>query len=204
MSRLEAYSHAMACPVPTVVARALVDNSSVTALILEEFEVESLPAFAEMRSRLAALCLGLAAVPILFPDTLSQAPITVAASRRLKLSTSERNYPTPQEQFEAAVGSLAPILADARNLELLSLGSLKEGSLDRIFEEAKKFARDSSYPQFPQLERLRLSDAPVGSKTIAFKKLLATSPKLTHIDLCGVGNGVIPSCPTKLENLQSL
>ena len=104
MEKLEHYFHEGSSPVPTLVASALCESSTLDCLTLSSHAVDSLASFATI-GVLKKLVINCCREKITERDMLPHAPITVAQHRRTR--TAVDPGPTVDETVDAIVDFVA-------------------------------------------------------------------------------------------------
>lgn len=178
MEKLEHYFHEGSSPVPTLVASALCESSTLDCLTLSSHAVDSLASFATI-GVLKKLVINCCREKITERDMLPHAPITVAQHRRTR--TAVDPGPTVDETVDAIVDFVAQNLhCSASTITQLELTHWESGDwlekLNRRLESGfsslalrrSASARQASgkkdptaiRPPFPaSLDRFRLSSS---------------------------------------------
>lgn len=209
MIHLERIEYFACLPFPPLFVETLNKISTFGQLFFGAFGVESLPHILPLAHKLTHFRLK---TDLEGPDpveSLVLCPITVAVRRRAKKRWGDTNVPTAEEQRQALIKYLPPILRRASNC-LVELSLRGEGIngyeepmpwLQPIFDACVGDNRD--YPSFPRLEKLWL--ASIDAKTLALKHLLKAAAKtLTVLEVTSGEHKELPAPRDPLQALQHL
>ncbi|KAL8292318.1 hypothetical protein RQP46_001784 [Phenoliferia psychrophenolica] len=214
MNTITNFYHVGSSPVPPVIADALCNVPTLSALSFPVFGAESLASFASCHS-LTSIEINCSRFMSLDTDMLPHAPVTVARERRIQEAQDEGHEdegPTIDENVDALVDVLSEIMiASKSTLRVLHLESWESGDwLDKLLRAFDR--RGAAGIEFPSLTEARIGTTKSVSVTqgggaigtSAFPRWLASVPAVKFLLLSHVDASPPSGPPKPLTHLKTL